>query len=302
MSGGTNAAVALVHEGFDPVLAGVPGLTWNREGMVGLSGPSLALAERLDASFASLARAMRAEAHSFVPLLAARDLRRADYFTSFPQLVTIPATLERDEANLRAFADDNGRDRDGALSLSALAPVETVLAPAACYSIYAALRGSDLGAEPRVFTTLGTCFRREERYTPLRRQWCFRMREVVHVGTAVSSRRFLEDARAGAEELARAWGIRLSLQIASDPFFDPSRSPKSLHQKLFPTKQELVCSSGLAIGSLNAHRNFFGETFELRAESGPAHSACLAFGLERWVYAVLAEHGNDPASWPGGPA
>ena len=28
------------------------------------------------------------------------------------------------------------------------------------------------------------------------------------------------------------------------------------------------------------------------------HSVCVAFGLERWVYAFLAQHGDDPARWP----
>ncbi len=28
------------------------------------------------------------------------------------------------------------------------------------------------------------------------------------------------------------------------------------------------------------------------------HSVCIAFGLERWVHAFLAQHGEHPEDWP----
>ncbi len=31
---------------------------------------------------------------------------------------------------------------------------------------------------------------------------------------------------------------------------------------------------------------------------GPMHSVCVAFGLERWVHAFLAQHGEHPEDWP----
>jgi hypothetical protein len=281
------------------VLEGVPGLSFNRDGMVGLSGSLLALAQRIDAAFSGLARVMGAEAHDFVPVLAASDLRRVDYFASFPQLATIPVTLARDDENLREFARRNGRHAEGSLTLAELAPATALLPPAACYAIYASLREQNL-ASPRTLTTLGTCYRREQHYLPLRRQWCFRMREIVHLGTAESVEGFLEEARDQSVALARELGVSYTLRTATDPFFDPASSAKHLHQRLFPTKQELVTADGLAIGSLNRHRNFFGEAFGLRFGGTLAHSACLAFGLERWLYAVLAAHGRDPRSWPGG--
>jgi hypothetical protein len=29
-----------------------------------------------------------------------------------------------------------------------------------------------------------------------------------------------------------------------------------------------------------------------------AHTSCVAFGLERMAYALLSQHGLDPAHWP----
>jgi hypothetical protein len=55
----------------------------------------------------------------------------------------------------------------------------------------------------------------------------------------------------------------------------------------------------VAAGSLNYHTDFFGRAFRCNVEgAGPMHSVCIAFGLERWVYAFLAQHGKDPARWP----
>jgi seryl-tRNA synthetase len=276
----------------------VPGLSIGPDGSVGLYGPLLQLFERLDAAFVRLSRPFSAEPRTFPPLLAVRHLRALDYFTSFPHLVTLPVGIAREAGNLERFRAGNGADREGPLTLAELAPVETVLAPAACYAIYPALGGSDLGAEPRTITLLGTCFRREDRYEPLRRQWCFRMREIVHIGSAESVGAFL----AKSEELVRRLASQLDLPIttatATDPFFDPARSPRYLHQKLFPTKSELVFDGDLAIGSFNYHRSFFGETFAILHAGRPAHTGCTAFGVERWLWAILARHGLDPRHWP----
>ena len=65
-----------------------------------------------------------------------------------------------------------------------------------------------------------------------------------------------------------------------------------------PVKTEMVFSGELAIGSINSHRSFFGETFGISRGDSPAFSGCVAFGLERWLYALLARFGPDPQRWP----
>lgn len=55
----------------------------------------------------------------------------------------------------------------------------------------------------------------------------------------------------------------------------------------------------VAAGSLNYHSDFFGKAFDCNVEgAGPMHSVCIAFGLERWIYAFLTQHGDDPSAWP----
>jgi hypothetical protein len=254
----------------------------------GLIGEAARLAEELDADFRAIGAALGAEPCAFPPLLDVRDLKRIDYFTSFPHLVTVPVAPEA--SAIPAFRDANaaGVDDGGPLALGRVCEAHHVLAPAACYALYPALRGLR-ASEPRHYTMLGTCFRREAGYAPLRRQWAFRMREVVHVGTEASVPAFLAEARAQVEALADRWRVPVRFEVATDPFFDPARSPKYLHQKLFPSKEEVVWEGGgepLALGSVNDHRTYFGEAFDLEVGGATAHTACLAFGLERWVGAT----------------
>jgi seryl-tRNA synthetase len=54
------------------------------------------------------------------------------------------------------------------------------------------------------------------------------------------------------------------------------------------------------VGSFNFHERFFGESFGITSAGGegPVHTACAGFGLERFAYAFLCQHGLDPSGWP----
>jgi hypothetical protein len=55
----------------------------------------------------------------------------------------------------------------------------------------------------------------------------------------------------------------------------------------------------VAAASFNDHATFFGDAFDIRDGAGaPATSGCVAYGIERWLLAVLVEHGTDPRNWP----
>jgi seryl-tRNA synthetase len=51
--------------------------------------------------------------------------------------------------------------------------------------------------------------------------------------------------------------------------------------------------------SFNYHRDHFGATWGLSDRSGaPAHTACVAFGMDRLAVALFWTHGLDLAKWP----
>jgi len=159
-------------------------------------------------------------------------------------------------------------------------------------------------ASPTLMTAQGTCWRHEaERTFALERGWAFTMREIVCLGSERDVKEFLDRAAARVAALERALGIEAELETASDPFFAPTARGRAALQRIKGLKQELVFRFAdgrpLAIASFNDHELFFGEAFGISLADGmPAWTGCVAFGLERWLLAVLASYGVDPRNWP----
>jgi seryl-tRNA synthetase len=275
---------------------GTVGLGWQPNGQAVLAGPIAGLAADCDLAFAVLADAWPCDPEEHPPMISLADLERVDYLASFPHLATFPICLDADEANLRDFAARPPLDASGAVRLTSTSPVREVLTPAACYHVYPHHRGSSLAA-PRYLTTRNTCFRREAFHEPLRRQWSFRMRELVCLGTREEVAGFLARTAQLVDALCREVELPVSWAAATDPFFQPAKNPKYLAQRLQPTKHEAIFGD-LAIGSTNLHEDHFGAAFDITRDGRPAVSGCVAFGIERWVYALTRRHGADPAGWP----
>ena len=271
----------------------LPGLHWHPSGYATLSGPLRDLAEALDQRF--LACAGRDLTHYSVPtFIAVADLEPTAWLRSFPHLATFAASASRAPGMLDALARAQQAGRLPAQT--ALEPVEQVLTPAACHHLYPGLRDRDL-AQDAYLTLRAHCHRREAAYAPLARQWCFQMRELVCIGSRAAVEAFVADCCARIDALVRSLDLEARWLVATDPFFDAQADPKALAQRLEPVKTELTLADGLAVASINRHRSFFGERYRIARAGAPAHSACVAFGIERWLLAVATARGADPAAW-----
>ncbi|HWL85005.1 MAG TPA: aminoacyl--tRNA ligase-related protein [Polyangiaceae bacterium] len=276
------------------------GLGWQESGQSVLSGKLLELEARVDQSFVALARAWNALEYRFPTFISAVELQKLDYFRSFPHLVSFPVSLDPEEANLEHFAREP-LGPGGEVQLTKTRPVREVLTPAACYHIYIHEQSRSFD-RPRYYTTRNTCFRREQYYEPLRRQWGFNMREIVCVGTLDEVKSFLTACSAQVDTLLSAVGLEVAWTAATDPFFQPSKNAKYIAQRVNPTKTEAIFGGDLAIASVNLHQDHFGHTFGLSRQGAPSFSGCVAFGIERWLHAVVAQHGLDANRWPSFPA
>ena len=286
----------------DDVVAGLKasGQLWETApGMVGLRGPALQLLRGLERRIVALAAAAADEEWRVPPALSLFTLGRAQYFASFPQWLTVASHLTSESAALERVAA--AADPTAAVA-DALTPPEVALAPAVCYHAYAGLAGTTVERERRI-TLQSTCWRHEgEGLRPLERGWAFTMREVVSVGPQDAVERFLEEGLGWVTGLATELGLSGRVEEASDPFFAPTARGRALLQRVQGLKRELRLPLGggrsLAVASLNDHRLHFGESFDLRLPGGePALSACVAFGVERWLLCFLVEHGLDPRAW-----
>lgn len=277
------------------------GLLWEPvPGLASLRGPAAQLRTAIEHELYALCLDAAEEEWHVPPAVPFATLARADYFASFPQWLTAVAHLDSDEATLESIA----QSVDPALSaVGALRPSAVALQPAVCYHVYSALADSVLRA-PACCTISGTCWRHEtDRFVPLERGWAFTMREVVHVGSAEAVGEFRMRGIDAAVRFARRLGLDASIETAVDPFFAPSTRGRAVLQHLRSLKHELRLPIGggrsVAAASFNDHAQFFGEAFAIQLENGtPATSGCVAFGVERWVLAILVQYGLDPDDWP----
>lgn len=207
-------------------------------------------------------------------LMKEEILQRAGYPEAFPHLL-MTACVAADPVSKKPKAVRSG----------------WCLSPAVCYHAYAALEGSILHGGLRL-AARGHCFRNEapDELEPGRRQIEFQMRELILIGAPDWIEAELSGAAESIAALAAELGMDGAWQVANDPFFLPRAGGKARMQRLLQTKREYCLPDGLAISSINRHGSFFGERFRLGLEHGrAAHSACIAFGLDRW-----AAHATPP--------
>jgi seryl-tRNA synthetase len=278
------------------------------EGQVVLGAPLLDLMDDLDLV---LRRTVTGEfggtEFRYPTLIPIGALDRCDYFTSFPQYAMFTTRLRSDVDNYREFVERARHTTDiGAQILDRCGDVAYCLPPTMCYHTFNQFAGRALPPELSVVTARGKSFRHEGRYhRSLARLWDFTIREIVFLGTreqVLSGReRFLDRALA----LADALGLSGRCEVATDPFFcTDDGGAKASSQRLLELKYELQLDIGpedsIAVGSFNFHERFFGESFGITlADGSNPYSACVGFGLERFAFALVCQHGVDPAGWPG---
>ena len=270
-------------------------------------GPRLAaLAGYFDDRLVAIAHSVNASAFRFPALISAATLERLDYFRAFPHTLTFATYLKRDIDVIERFAANAccGEDGIDMIAESVAAP-RALLSPAVCYHLYVYFQGREIPAEGITATAVGHCFRQEaSNLVSLERLWDFTMREIMFVGDADHVASGRELVRTEVRALLQSLQLDHRVEAAHDPFFVGEFAKQTAFQQGFGLKQEiraaLPYSGGtLAVGSYNYHQDFFGRRLDMRlADSEPAHTGCAAFGLERMVFAFVAQHGIDPAGWP----
>lgn len=272
----------------------------NAQGVYARTGAYESVVEGL-AALISSRREDETEIFRFPPVMSRADLERHGYLKSFPNLIGCVACLEGSEAEIRAAADRHGQGGDWTTSLE---PADLVLTPASCYPVYpiAAERGPVPERGYR-FDVACDCFRREPS-AHLDRLQSFRMREYVRVGTPEQVAAFRESWIVRAKEIADELGLPYTVEQASDPFFGRLGQIMAFSQLEQSLKFELLiplrgAAAGTACMSFNYHREHFGTTWGLHLADGePAHTGCVAFGMDRLAVALFATHGAAIADWP----
>lgn len=265
------------------------------------------LMSRLDSRIRTMAvERYGAEENCYPALVPTTVLHRAGYFDAFPQFLMTAGSFQPEAGGYRGFASEFSAAEDKPKFMDARTGHNGhCLSPAVCYHAYHQLAGKQLPDEGTVLTACGKVFRFEsDQARTLERLWDFTMREVIFLGTREwvheSRRSLMEAVCALVDELHLAGYV----EIANDPFFAGGASAKQVMvQRALKLKYELLLpvveDRASAVTSFNLHGTKFGDAFDITTTDGsPAHSGCVAVGLERIAYAFLCRHGLDPVDWP----
>ena len=276
-------------------------------GQVSLSGLALDVLRAVDHSTLQWARSLGATERRYPSLIDLGVLERAGQVASFPQHLTLachpePGAHRRwaDEGSSVLASELTRGDRPNADLRSRHA-----LSPAVCYHTYPEWQGRTVGSDAAILTAQGRCYRFEDGgHVPLERLWDFTMREIIVLGSREQVENVRQSLMRQVSDLITTLDLDGRIEPASDPFFTAGDEGRRLMQQAGALKYELLLTvdgdgRAIAAASFNHHHDFFGTRFDISlAAGGPAHSGCVAFGLERWVLAVLAQHGVDERTWP----
>jgi len=277
-------------------------------GHVVLRGRAAELQRVIDAkALAGFASRFSAEEEFYPSTIQCRTLDRIHHFTSFPEHIDFVSHLRSDVDVLRRFSDqcrDQGwqpAHHDGNMGAA-----EYAIAPSCCYHCYEAMEGWKIARPGRCTTAVLACHRFEGRnLQSMTRLRAFTMREVIWVGHP----EYVRSSRAEADRLilewAKDWELDASFENANDMFFTDDYAVKASFQRQQEAKRELRLlvpqdRRRIAVFSSNFHSNTFGKAFDITVDGKPAASACVGWGLERWVYAVFSQFGLETDDWPKG--
>lgn len=271
-------------------------------GVYGRGGAFERVLNAFDALVTRAAVVEQPERMAFPPLLPRHQLEKIGYLKSFPHLAGAIFAFDGDDEQAAVQEERASLHGDWSEFQSM---TDLVLTPAACYPVYPAVAARGPLAAGGIMVDAGGSyvFRHEPSGDPARLQM-FHQREIVRIGEPEVVAAWRDAWRDRSVELLRATGLDVHFDVANDPFFGRSgrllaRSQRAQELK-FEVLVQIAGPEPTAVASFNYHQDHFSSTYGITMEddAGPAHTACLGFGLERITLALLRTHGFDVEAWP----
>ncbi|MBD2863678.1 hypothetical protein [Paenibacillus oceani] len=272
--------------------------------------PFSSLLRFLDDTFVQrIANAFGAKQESYPAVIHLSTLDKTNHFTSFPEHLHFLNHLRDDLDVIESFSESvreaGGWKEDAPLDLNKTMPKPRfAMNPSTCYHCYEGLQGETLEGDGIVVTAVAKCHRYESKnHSDFGRLLDFSMREIIFVGKPEFVRENRLKAVEYLKQLAVEWEIDCIIENANDPFFTNDFQVKASFQRNQEMKYEMRLSipyigKTIACSSVNFASTAFGSAFDIKMGKRPATTGCVGFGLERWVFAFLAQFGLNEDGWP----
>jgi hypothetical protein len=254
------------------------------------------LFELLDFQFKKISLKYQAELRKYSSLLNINTLQACNYIKTFPQNLYTVHEFPHEYKTLSSINTNDVRSGDTRQS-------KYVLPPAVCFHTYEELANSNLDG-PKLFTAKESCFRHEVDWRVGRHRMNeFQMREIIFIGDSEfvnhTRLKIMEDISLFFSDL----GFQGIITTAFDPFYHADDSSKGQFQLMGDMKFELVVElpnkDSFAVASFNDSKDSLCKAFGISDTKGNMlHSGCAAFGIDRWVLAILHYYGTDRTKWP----
>ncbi|PYI51214.1 hypothetical protein [Paenibacillus flagellatus] len=272
--------------------------------------PFSSLLRFFDDSFVKrVAEPFGAKEESYPAVIHLSTLDKTNHFTSFPEHIHFLNHLRDDLDVIESFSESvrqaGGWKEDAPLDLNKTMPKPRLaMNPSTCYHCYEGLQGETLEGDGIVATAVAKCHRYESKnHADFGRLLDFSMREIIFVGKPEFVRENRLKAVELLKQLAVEWEIDCLIENANDPFFTNDFQVKASFQRNQEMKYEMrltvpYIGKSIACSSVNFHSTAFGTAFDIKTGKRPATTGCVGFGLERWVFAFLAQFGLNEEGWP----
>ena len=270
------------------------------DGQIGFGEKGKFLFEYFDSKFSEFAYELGASEKLYPVLLPLSDYYKTGYISKTPQYSIFCASvnenledLERVDAVVR-----NKKIKD------IIKEPRFALSPSACFHTYLEYKNKIL-KDNTIVTFRQNVFRNEGRlnYNEIGRLCDYHVREIVMIG----SNDFVSDNRDRIMQKSKEFMSKLQLMgdisLASDSFVIPKMQMYRKIQQIDKSKYEMHLNISqektISTASYNLHGKAFTDPFNISVKNcQDTVTACVGFGLQRWVLAFFSQYGIDEDTWP----
>lgn len=269
-------------------------------GQIGFGEKGKFLFDFLDSEFSEIAYELGAVEKLYPVLLPLDDYSMTGYVRKTPQYAIFCSTVNE---SLKDLEQTDAAMHDKKVKEIIKEP-RFALSPSACFHTYIEYKDKTL-KDNTIVTFRQNVFRNEGRlnYNEIGRLCDYHVREIVMIG----SNEFILESRNKIMQKSKELMSKLQLigdiSLASDSFVVPKMQMYRKIQHIDKSKYEMHLNispdKSISTASYNLHGKAFTDPFNISVENcEDTVTACVGFGLQRWVLAFFLQHGLNEESWP----